>query len=181
MCVFYSGVPPSQPLFRFLFFHCFPPHELLLNKQTNPLPPDTQLGGGDLLRLSGRILSNTVASVNNRKAPGSQRGDAFVQSVDCLPHVPFCLSPIVLAAGFCCQLFSYLQATLIYIIYPNGSSRIEHDQYVINTQAIIRPCLGDLLDNVQHRCLNRPVQRGNVEQVPTSVSQGDFSRSAVRH
>lgn len=69
LCVFYSGVPPSQPPFRLLFFPRFPPRELLLSKQTNPLPPDTRLGCGDLLRLSGRILSNAVASVNNRKAP----------------------------------------------------------------------------------------------------------------
>lgn len=68
VCVFSSSVPPSQPLFRFLFSHYLPPRKLLLNKQTNPLPLDTQLGCGDLLRLSGRILSNAVASVNKRKA-----------------------------------------------------------------------------------------------------------------
>lgn len=68
LCVFHSGIPPSQPLFRFLFFHYLPPREPLLNKQTSPLPLDTQLCCGDLLRLSGRILSNAVASVNKRKA-----------------------------------------------------------------------------------------------------------------
>lgn len=71
------------------------PRELLLNKQTSALPLDTQLGCGDLLRLSSRILNNAVASVNKSKAPGSQTGDVFVENVDYLPHTPFCLSPIV--------------------------------------------------------------------------------------
>lgn len=46
------------------------------------------------------------------------------------------------------------------ITYPNGSSKIEPNQYVSNIQATIRPCLGDLPDNVRPGCLNRPVQGG---------------------
>jgi len=51
-----------------------PPRSLQLNKQTNPLPPDTRLRRGDLLCLSGRILSDIVAPCQQKKGPGSWRG-----------------------------------------------------------------------------------------------------------
>lgn len=67
-----------------------PPSCLLkLNKQTNPLPLDTPLGRGDLLCLSGRILSDIVAPVNKRKAPEAGGASLFVHRVDYLPHTPF--------------------------------------------------------------------------------------------
>lgn len=74
-------------------------------------------------------------------------------------------------SGFCCQL----------ILHPNGSGKIEEEQQVINIQAIIPPCLSDLLDNVRHRSLNRPVGRGDVEQVPNGAAPGDRrNRAAVK-
>lgn len=71
---------PASPSSDSFFPHYLPPCKLLLNKQTNPLPLDTQLGCGDLLRLSGRILSNAVASVNKRKAPEA-RGVTYLFKV----------------------------------------------------------------------------------------------------
>lgn len=71
-------VTPSIPLhfqvFSFLLSHSLPPYSLQLNKQTNPLPLDTQRRRGDLLCLSGRILSDIVAPVNKKKAPEAGRG-----------------------------------------------------------------------------------------------------------
>ena len=89
--LFYPPVPPHQLLSSFLFTHSLPPCLLQLNKQTNPLPLDTQLRRGDLLCLSGRILSDIVAPVNKRKAPEARGAALFVRSVDYLPHTPFCL------------------------------------------------------------------------------------------
>lgn len=74
--------------------HSFSPSHLALlqlNKQTNPLPLDTQLRRGDLLCLSGRILSDIVAPVNKRKAPEARGAALFVRWADYLPHTPFCL------------------------------------------------------------------------------------------
>lgn len=88
---FYSTVLPHHFLFSFLFSHSLPLCLLQLNKQTNPLPLDTQLRRGDLLCLSGRILSDTVAPVNKRKAPEARGAALFVRRVDYLPHTPFCL------------------------------------------------------------------------------------------
>ncbi|KAA8595957.1 hypothetical protein FQN60_011248 [Etheostoma spectabile] len=52
-----------------------------LNKQTNPLPLDTRLRRGDLLWLSGRILSDIVAPVNKRKAPEARGAALFVRGL----------------------------------------------------------------------------------------------------
>lgn len=86
---FYLTVLPHQFLFSFIF--SLPPCLLQLNKQTNPLPLDTQLRRGDLLCLSGRILSDIVALVNKRKAPEAGGAALFVRRADYLPHTPFCL------------------------------------------------------------------------------------------
>lgn len=64
---FCPTVFPHQFLFSFLFRPSLPPCLLQLNKQTNSLPPDTRLRRGDLLCLSGRILSDIVAPVNIKK------------------------------------------------------------------------------------------------------------------
>lgn len=74
------------PFTRFL-----PPCLLKFNKQTIPLPLNTQLRRGDLPCLSGRILSDTMAPVNKRKAPEARGPALFVCRVDYLPHTPFCL------------------------------------------------------------------------------------------
>lgn len=86
-----SAVFPNQFFFSFLFSHSLPPCFLQLNKQTNPLPLDTQLRCGDLLCLSGRILSDIVAPVNKRKTPEARGVVLFVRRADYLPHTPFCL------------------------------------------------------------------------------------------
>lgn len=90
--LFYCTCPILfQLVFSFLFLHSLPPCLLQLNKQTNPLPLDTELRCGDLLCLSGRILSDIVAPVNKRKAPEAGGAALFVHRVDYLPHTPFCL------------------------------------------------------------------------------------------
>lgn len=94
-------LPPGQPLLRFLFFHHFPPRELLLHKQTSPLPPHARLGCADLLRLSGRLLSNAVASADNRKPPEA-RGVTQLLKVwiisltrhSAFSHCPGCRIPV---------------------------------------------------------------------------------------
>lgn len=63
-CVYYC----SFLLYLLVNPSSLPPRLLQLNKQTNPLPLDTELGRGDLLCLSGRILTDIVAPVNKRKA-----------------------------------------------------------------------------------------------------------------
>lgn len=87
----YSAVFSHQLLFCFFFSLSLPPCLLQLSKQTNPLPLDTQLRCGDLLCLSGRILSDIVAPVNKRKAPEARGAALFVRRADYLPHTPFCL------------------------------------------------------------------------------------------
>ncbi len=82
---------PISSSHSFSRIHSLPPCLLQLNKQTNPLPLDTQLRRGDLLCLSGRILSDIVAPVNKRKAPEARGAALFVRRVDYLPHTPFCL------------------------------------------------------------------------------------------
>lgn len=84
-CVSQSGLRSS---------HSHPPCFLQLSEQTNPLPLDTPLRCGDLLCLSGRILSDTVAPVNKRKAPEARGVVLFVRREDYPPHTPFCLFPL---------------------------------------------------------------------------------------
>lgn len=173
---------PASPSSDSFFTHYLPPRKLLLNKQTNPLPLDTQLGCGDLLRLSGRILSNAVASVNKRKAPEA-RGVTYlfkVWIISLTRHSGFHpLSGVWTACGSLKPDLCGICRLLLPVIYPNCSSKIKWDQYVIDMQAIMCPCLSDLLDNVQRCCLNWTVKKHNNEKVPTNVSQGDFSERTV--
>lgn len=68
-CLFFLNSPPPMLSFFLLPFTRFlPPCLLKFNKQTIPLPLNTQLRCGDLPCLSGRILSDTMAPVNKRKA-----------------------------------------------------------------------------------------------------------------
>lgn len=67
-------VPPSQPLFRFLFFHDFPPRELLLNKQTIPLPPEHSAWLRRFAALVGWNIEQTLWPLSTIGGPRKPEG-----------------------------------------------------------------------------------------------------------
>lgn len=175
----------------FFFLSYSPPCVIQFRKQISPLPFDTQLRCGDLLCLSGRILSDIVASVNKSKAPEARGAALFVWFVCGVNYPP---TPCHSALSHCLVYKQHAGARMALLWHSQASvpamvwwSSLWEN--LISHMAFFHrwPCYY-LSHWPSGQCptpifLIKPwVRKENSKQgIPMNVSQGDLTRSAVNY
>lgn len=148
-CVFYSNVPPSQPLFRPPPVHA---SSCSISKQAHFL---LTLSSAAVICCACRVeYRTTLWPLSTKARPPEARRATYLLKMWIISLTRHSASHPLSGVQTACGIFNAGSPWR----FPSFSE-MEGARSVINMQPVTCPCLGDLLDNVQHRFFNWTVKK----------------------